>query len=116
MSRWSIALALALASQLAAAAVNLNTATKEELVAVSGIGPARAQAILDHRSQHGAFKSVDELKDVKGIGARRYETLKGEFTVSPVAGKAAPRADAKGQAVAAKPDAMATRTDARPQK
>ena len=104
MSRWFSALLLALAAQVAVAAVNLNTATKEELIAVTGIGPARAQAILDYRAQHGAFKSVDELKDVKGIGARRFETLKAEFTVTPAA-KPAPRAEAKAQAVATKAEA-----------
>jgi competence protein ComEA len=107
MSRWIITVALAFASQLAVAAVNLNTATKDELVALSGIGPARAQAILDYRSQHGGFKSVDELKDVKGIGARRFEKLKAEFTVAPPAAKPAARADAKGAAIAAKGDIRA---------
>ena len=105
MSRWILAVAFALASQLAAAALNLNTATKEELVALSGIGPAKAQAIIDYRSQHGGFKSVDELKDVKGIGARRFEKLKAELTVGPAPAKAASRPEAKGQAVAAKADA-----------
>ena len=109
MFRWSIAIALAFASQLAAAALNLNTATKDELVALSGIGPAKAQAILDYRAQHGGFKSVDELKDVKGIGARQFEQLKSELTVAPAAAKAPPRTDAKAPAVAAK-------TDAKPQK
>jgi competence protein ComEA len=109
MFRWSIALAFAFASQLAAAALNLNTATKEELVALSGIGPAKAQAIIDYRSQHGGFKSLDELKDVKGIGARQFEKLKPELTVAPTTAKAAPRAEAKGQAVAAK-------TESKPQK
>jgi competence protein ComEA len=105
MSRWFSALLLACAAQVAVAAVNLNTATKEELIAVTGIGPARAQAILDYRAQHGAFKSVDELKDVKGIGARRFETLKAEFTVAPAVAKPAPRVEAKPQAVATKGDA-----------
>lgn len=105
MSRWILAVAFALASQLAAAALNLNTATKEELVALSGIGPAKAQAIIDYRSQHGGFKSVDELKDVKGIGARRFEKLKAELTVGPGPAKAASRPEAKGQTVAAKADA-----------
>lgn len=107
MIRRSVALALALASQLAAAAVNLNTATKDELVALSGIGPAKAQAIIDYRSQHGGFKSLDELKDVKGIGARQFEKLKPELTVAPAAARPAPRADAKGQAVAAKTESKA---------
>ena len=105
MSRWILAVAFALASQLAAAALNLNTATKEELVALSGIGPAKAQAIIDYRSQHGGFKSVDELKDVKGIGARRFEKLKAELTVGPAPARAAARPEAKGQAIAAKADA-----------
>src|SRR5438552_17184188 len=81
MVRSLIVLALALLSQWAVAAVNLNTATKEELIALPGIGPAKAQAILDYRKANGAFKSVEELKDVKGIGAKRFEKLKAELTV-----------------------------------
>ena len=89
MLRRLLVLALALFSQWAIAAVNLNTATKEELVALPGIGPAKAQAILDYRKANGAFKSVDELKDVKGIGAKRFERLKGELTVAAPAVRAA---------------------------
>jgi competence protein ComEA len=97
MRRLLLAAALALLSQLACAAVNLNTATKEELIALPGIGPAKAQAILDYRAQHGGFKTVDELKDVKGIGAKRFEKLKADLTVTPV--KTAARApDAKATA------------------
>jgi competence protein ComEA len=91
MIRLLLALVVALATPLADAALNLNTATKDELVALSGIGPAKAQAILDYRTQHGGFKSVDELKDVKGIGARRFEKLKPELTVAPATVKTAAR-------------------------
>ena len=87
MIRALLAIAIGLASQLACAALNLNTATKDELVALSGIGPAKAQAIIDYRTQHGGFKTVEELKDVKGIGARRFERLKSEVTVAPAAVK-----------------------------
>ena len=101
MHRWILAAALALAvtlpTQWAAAAVNLNTATLDELIALPGIGPTTAQAILDYRTTNGGFKSVEELKDVKGIGAKRFEKLKAEFTVSPPpkAVAAAGRTDAK---------------------
>ena len=101
-----LALAIAFAAPLAHAALDLNTATKEQLVALSGIGPAKAQAFLDYRTQHGGFKSIDELKDVKGIGARQFEKLRPELTLAPTAGaKPASRPDAKSQAVAAKADA-----------
>ena len=95
MKHWLIALAL-LAPGIALAAINVNTATKDELVALPGVGPAKAQAILDHRKAHGPFKSVEELKDVKGIGAKRFEKIKGELTVAgPSTGvKTAAKADA----------------------
>ena len=99
MLRSFVVLALALFSQWALAAVNLNTATKEELIALPGIGPAKAQAILDYRKANGAFKSVEELKDVKGIGAKRFEKLKGDLTVSPPAVRAASASNRSSSAV-----------------
>jgi competence protein ComEA len=69
----------------------------------SGIGPAKAQAILDYRNSHGQFKSIEEVKDVKGIGAKRFEKLKASSPSSarrpslPPAGRAsAPQRMAKG--------------------
>ncbi len=64
------------------AAVNLNTATKEELDSVKGIGPVKAQAIIDYRNQHGPFKSVDDLKNVKGFGDKTVAKMRGELSVS----------------------------------
>ncbi|HTI45149.1 MAG TPA: helix-hairpin-helix domain-containing protein [Casimicrobiaceae bacterium] len=98
MPRLLLACLLALVSSAASAALNLNTATKEDLVALQGIGPSKAQAILDYRAAHGGFKTIDELKDVKGIGAKRFEKLKAELTVTPLAARAAPARspDAKG--------------------
>ena len=118
IQRLLLAFALALCSSAALAALNLNTATKEELVALPGIGPAKAQAILDYRNAHGGFKSLEELKDVNGIGAKRFEKLKGELTVGGPSAKPAPRpADkaggppqraAKGDVkMASKPDVQA---------
>lgn len=115
MFRLLVAFALALVSFAASAVVNLNTATKEELVALSGIGPSKAQAILDYRAQHGGFKSVDELKDVKGIGARRFERLKAELTVTPVAKSAAAPTTASSRSDT-RPQAITTRADVKPAK
>jgi competence protein ComEA len=95
MQRLLSAIALCLCSGLALASINLNTATKEELIALPGIGPAKAQAILDYRSAHGPFKTVEELKDVKGIGAKRFEKIKGELVVQ---GGGAPAKSAPGSA------------------
>lgn len=109
----AFALALAILPATAIAAVNLNTATKEELVAVPGIGPTKAQAIVDHRSAHGPFRSVDDLKGVKGFRAKLVEKLKSEFTVAASSPRAA-RKDAKAapDRKDAKPASEAARADA----
>jgi competence protein ComEA len=98
MHRLLLPLALSLCSGIAFAATNINTATMDELVALPGIGPAKAQAILDHRKAHGPFKSVEELKDVKGIGAKRFERLKPELAVSgPTSAKSAAAGSSKAE-------------------
>ncbi|WP_055489972.1 ComEA family DNA-binding protein [Streptomyces sp. TP-A0356] len=56
--------------------VSLNTATVDQLDALPGVGPVLAQHIVDYRSQHGGFRSVDELRDVNGIGERRFADLR----------------------------------------
>ena len=107
----ALALACASLSVPALGAVNLNTASRDELLAVPGIGPTKAQAILDHRTTHGPFKSVDDLKEVKGFRGKLVERLRPELTVSAVPAKsaapakAAPRADAKAAAASARADA-----------
>ncbi len=96
MQRLLLAFGLAVCPLIALAAININTATKDELVALPGIGPAKAQAIVDYRKAHGPFKTVDDLKDVKGIGAKRFEKLKPELTVTGATlAKAAGKPEAK---------------------
>ncbi|MFJ2631208.1 helix-hairpin-helix domain-containing protein [Streptomyces sp. NPDC087422] len=59
-----------------ASPVSLNSATAAQLDALPGVGPVLAQHILDFRTQHGSFTSVDQLRQVPGIGDRKFTTLK----------------------------------------
>lgn len=56
--------------------VSLNTATADQLDTLPGVGPVLAQHIVDYRTQHGGFRSVDELREVNGIGERRFSDLR----------------------------------------
>jgi competence ComEA-like helix-hairpin-helix protein len=68
--------------------VNLNTATAAQLQEVPGIGPATADKILKMRKSYGPFKSVDDLRAIKGIGPKRMEKMRKYVTVrKPVAPK-----------------------------
>ncbi|WP_435220479.1 helix-hairpin-helix domain-containing protein [Streptomyces sp. Tue6028] len=58
------------------APVALNTATVEQLDGLPGVGPVLARHIIDYRTQHGGFRSVDELREVNGIGDRRFADLR----------------------------------------
>jgi competence protein ComEA len=57
------------------AKLSLSTATVEELDALDGIGPTLAQRIVEYRDAHGGFRSIDELREVEGIGEKRFESL-----------------------------------------
>ena len=67
--------------QTKSALVNLNTATEADFQTISGIGQKRAQDIIAYREANGRFKSVDDLKNVSGIGAKTLEKLKEYVTV-----------------------------------
>lgn len=91
MKKFIFAVLTALVATYSFAVVNINTASQTELETLSGIGPAKARAIVEYRNQHGQFKSVEEIKNVKGIGEGIFSKLKSEASVAPAANlKAAP--------------------------
>jgi comEA protein len=63
------------------APVNLNTATVDQLDALPGVGPVTAAKILDYRTAHGPFRSIDQLRDVGGIGDVKFAALESKVTV-----------------------------------
>lgn len=69
------------ASTTSSGKVNINTATQEELDTLPGIGPSTASKIIDYREQNGKFNSIEEIKEVSGIGDAKYEKIKDSITI-----------------------------------
>ena len=61
--------------------VNINTADREELQTLPGIGPAKADAIIEYRESHGPFQTIEDILNVSGIGEKSFEKLKDQITV-----------------------------------
>jgi competence protein ComEA len=74
--------------------LDLNRATAEELQHLPGIGPVLAQRVIEQRTTHGAFHTVDGLRNVKGIGKKRMDQLR-PLVVVDVVTKSEPKRDAK---------------------
>ncbi len=78
MSKMKKILLSLLALALSAFALDINTASAEEFVKVKGIGAKKAERIISYREEHGKFNSVEELKNVKGIGEKIVAVIKSE--------------------------------------
>ncbi|MFT5197111.1 MAG: competence protein ComEA [Cellvibrionaceae bacterium] len=61
--------------------INLNTATKEQLETLPGVGPSTAQKILDYREDNGVFSSIEDVMNVSGIGPAKFENVASYITV-----------------------------------
>ncbi len=68
-------------SQSVSSKININTATASQLDTLPGIGPTYAQNIIDYRNANGKFKSIEGIKEVAGIGAKRFDAIKDMITI-----------------------------------
>ena len=56
--------------------ININTASVEELMTISGIGEAKAKSIVSYREKHGYFRTIDSIMEVSGIGQSLFEQIR----------------------------------------
>lgn len=61
--------------------ININKATPIELESLTGIGVSTAQKIINYRETYGKFKTIEDIKNVSGIGDAKYEAIKNDITV-----------------------------------
>ena len=69
------------ANLAAAALVNVNKASAEELQVIRGIGPSLAERIIQYRDEHGRFEKVEDLVKVRGIGEAKFEKIKEQVSL-----------------------------------
>jgi competence protein ComEA len=92
-----LAATFACGSAFASSPVDINTADAATLEQIKGIGPAKARAIIDYRTQHGPFASTADLVKVPGIGSKTLEQIGNQVTAGTPARRTAAARQAKPQ-------------------
>lgn len=77
----SLALATSYPSSANDGKININTAAQSELETLTGIGPSKAEAIIEYRETNGPFKEIEQLMEISGIGEKTFAKLKEEIKV-----------------------------------
>jgi competence protein ComEA len=106
----SIVFSLFTSSAVLAETININTADATALDALDGIGEKKAEAIIAYRTEHGEFKTLEDLKEVPGIGDKMFEKIKADIALTDTA--AAPATDKTAKADTAT-DKADTKTEAK---
>lgn len=81
LTAWGDSSEPAVTGQVAVAKVNINTASREELMKLKGIGPVYADRIIEHRKERGPFQKPEDIMKVKGIGEGTWEANEDVITV-----------------------------------
>lgn len=108
------ALILFASAAFAETLVNINTADLETLETLNGIGPSKAQAIIDYRTEHGPFAAKEDIMNVSGIGTATYDKIKDFITVDDGESQAPPPQEEQQQAQPATSTETSTPTNPPP--
>ncbi len=111
----SLLLSLFVSPVVLAETVNINTADVAALDALDGIGEKKAEAIVAYRTENGEFKTLEDLKEVSGIGDKLFDKIKDQIALTDAAKTDAPKAD-KAEASTEKTDAKADKAAVKDEK
>jgi len=76
-------IAMSMSTSIFAAPVNINSADAKTIAtSLAGIGPSKAEAIVEYRSENGPFETKEDIKNVKGIGSKVFEKIKADLILS----------------------------------
>lgn len=104
----SIVFSLFASSAVLAETININTADAAALDALDGIGEKKAEAIIAYRTEHGEFKTLEDLKEVPGIGDKMFEKIKADIALTDTG---APATDKTAKAETPETDKAAGKAD-----